>query len=488
MDRLRFTTEYHNMHEFRRGGDNVHVLPHRAFIAEQLEHTNHNASFSASYFSPDARHLVDVYASLMKVDRKSYYGGGDTTMTALPERLASYGRTSELTSIVGGQYAYAFPNLFFLPARLTAGAEYKHDALDDISGYRPASIEQKVNNLGVFLQNEWKSESFSLLVGARLDKHSLLKNAIISPRLNVRYVPTPELTLRTTYSRGFRAPQLFDEDLHVDNAGGELILSENDPNLKEESSHSFSFSADWAKTFGEWQVNVIGETFYTSLVDAFSFLQKEVTVGGKTFTQKLRTNSDGAKVYGVNLEARAAFNTLFSVQGGMTFQQSLWDKSTQWHEDDRYSTRRMYRTPHVYGYFVAALKPTANWDFSLSGNYTGNMLTGHEIPTEDDGSLTLYNGKPAAQIDADRMMHGEGQTATTYGARTFRTPSFFELGAKVAYHFDLHQSTQATIYVGVQNLFNSFQNDFDKGPSRDSAYTYGPSAPRSFYAGLRLSF
>ena len=25
-------------------------------------------------------------------------------------------------------------------------------------------------------------------------------------------------------SKGFRAPQLFDEDLHIDNAGGDLIL------------------------------------------------------------------------------------------------------------------------------------------------------------------------------------------------------------------------------------------------------------------------
>lgn len=486
--RLRLTAEYHNLHEFRRGGDRIHAQPHTAFIAEQLEHTNHNASFAAAYFSPDARHLLDFYASMMKVNRKSYYGGGDTISTALPERLASYGNTNGLTAIVGGQYAYAFPQLFFLPARLTAGMEYKHDALDDISGYRPAVIRQKVGNFGVFVQNEWKSEQLSILLGARLDKHSLLNHAILSPRVNLRYLPTPTLTLRATYSRGFRAPQIFDEDLHVDNAGGELILSANAPDLKEETSHSLSLSADWTKTLGSWQVNLVGEAFYTSLVDAFSFLQSQVTVGGEDYVQKLRTNSEGAKVYGFNVEARAAFDDHFSLQAGFTAQQSLWNKAKQWHEDDTYATRQMYRTPHVYGYFVASVKPNDHWDFSLSGNYTGQLLTGHEIPTEADGSLTLYEGKPAAQIDAERLLHGEGQTATTYGARTFRTPAFFELGAKVAYHFALYKQTKVTAYVGVSNLFNAFQSDFDKGPSRDSAYTYGPTAPRSFYAGLRLSF
>lgn len=485
---LRLTAEYHNMHEFRRGGDRVHVQPHMAFVAEQLEHTNHNASIAASYFSLDARHLIDVYASLMKVDRKSYYGGGDTTMTDLPKRLASYGTTKGLTYLAGAQYAYAFPHLFFMPARLTAGFEYKHDDLDDISGYRTAPIKQAVHTEGIFIQNEWKDERFSLLLGARFDKHSLLRHAIFSPRVNVRYVPTKSLTLRATYSRGFRAPQIFDEDLHVDNAGGELIISANSPHLKEETSHSFSLSADWTQRFGNWQVNLLGEAFYTSLVDAFSFLQKEVTENGKTYTQKLRTNSDGAKVFGTNLEARLSYTSLFNIQAGLTLQSSRWNTAKQWHEDDTYTTRRLYRTPNAYAYFVASFHPTKDFTFSLSGNYTGTMLTGHEIPTEEDGTLTLFNGKPSATIHPERLQHGEGQTVTTYGARTLSTPSFFELGLKASYDLTLFARTTATLYAGVQNIFNAYQSDFDRGPARDSAYTYGPTAPRCFYTGIKLAF
>ena len=116
------------------------------------------------------------------------------------------------------------------------------------------------------------------------------------------------------------------------------------------------------------------------------------------------------------------------------------------------------------------------------------MLVGHEIPTEDDGSLTMFDGKPAATIHADRLQHGKDQTATTYGPRTFKTPSFFEMGCKLAYDFPLYKVYTLQAYAGVQNMFNSYQKDFDKGPSRDSAYIYGPGAPRSFFAGVKISY
>lgn len=232
----------------------------------------------------------------------------------------------------------------------------------------------------------------------------------------------------------------------------------------------------------------MAEGFYTKLVDAFSTTTKEVTEGGKTHKVKIRENSSGAAVYGSNLEARVAYLNLFSLQGGLTIQRSLYDEETQWNEDDAYKTRRLYRTPDVYSYFIATLNPTKNLSLSLSGTYTGSMLVGHEIPTEDDGTLSKFNGAPSATIKTDRLMHGEGQTATTYGARTFKTPSFFELGLKANYALPLYKTYTLDLFAGVQNIFNAYQDDFDKGQMRDSAYIYGPSSPRSFFMGAKLSF
>jgi outer membrane receptor for ferrienterochelin and colicins len=40
---------------------------------------------------------------------------------------------------------------------------------------------------------------------------------------------------------------------------------------------------------------------------------------------------------------------------------------------------------------------------------------------------------------------------------------------------------------GVQNIFDSYQDDFDQGAMRDAGYVYGPTFPRTFFAGLKLS-
>ena len=43
-----------------------------------------------------------------------------------------------------------------------------------------------------------------------------------------------------------------------------------------------------------------------------------------------------------------------------------------------------------------------------------------------------------------------------------------------------------TFHMGVQNILNAYQKDFDIEKNRDSNYVYGPARPRSFYAGLKM--
>ena len=41
--------------------------------------------------------------------------------------------------------------------------------------------------------------------------------------------------------------------------------------------------------------------------------------------------------------------------------------------------------------------------------------------------------------------------------------------------------------IGIQNIFNSFQKDLDKGEFRDAGYFYGPTRPRTFFVGLKFT-
>ena len=222
----KLTAEYHHLQEFRRGGDNLDLPPHEAMIAEQTRHGINTGGLKFDWFSKDQKHRLNAFASVQHIDRDSYYGAGMD-----PD---AYGKTTDLTWVGGAQYVYRFEDCIFMPADLTAGVEYNEDYLkDNMWGY-DRKTEQTVRIISAYAQNEWKNARWGILIGGRLDRHNLIDGIIFSPRANLRYNPTKNINLRASYSYGFRAPQAFDEDLHIDNVGGtvSMIRLADDLNIK----------------------------------------------------------------------------------------------------------------------------------------------------------------------------------------------------------------------------------------------------------------
>ena len=148
-----------------------------------------------------------------------------------------------------------------MPSDLTAGLEYSFDHLkDEMIGYNRFT-NQKVHIESAFLQNEWKNKRWSFLIGGRLDKHNMVDHVIFSPRANLRYNPTENMNLRASYSFGFRAPQAFDEDLHIENVGGTVSMIELAKDLTEEKSQSLSISGDLYHRWGDFQGNLLSRRF-----------------------------------------------------------------------------------------------------------------------------------------------------------------------------------------------------------------------------------
>lgn len=265
-----------------------------------------------------------------------------------------------------------------------------------------------------------------------------------------------KLQARLTYSTGFRAPQAYDEDLHVTAVGGEGVQIELADNLKEERSNSFSGSVDWTTSFGHWQSNILLEGFYTELDNVF--ILEDAGQNSDGFAIKERRNGSGARVYGVNLDAKLAHGKEFTLQAGVTAQRSRYKRAEAWTEVDgkELTTRRMMRTPDFYGYFTITSAPAKNLDLSLSGTYTGSMIVPHY----------------AGYIDKDRME---------------TTSDFFDLNLKAAYTFVLRDHVKLQLNAGVQNMLGSFQKDLDKGEFRDSGYFYGPTQPRTIFIGVKIS-
>ena len=441
----RLTAEYHHIHEFRRGGDNLGEAPHMAMICEQLDHNIDGGGLKFDYM-PNMRHRMNLYASAQGIDRSSYFG---TDMN--PD---AYGTTKDLTLVGGGQYTFNYKA--GLPAELTAGVEYNYNMLNDNYIATQRVLRQRTTTIGLFAQNEWRSEKFNALVGFRLDKHNMIRRPIFSPRVNLRYSPIEELGLRLSYASGYRAPQAYSEDLHIDALNHAVSIIRLSEDLRPEYSHSFSASVDYYRNFGRLQTNILVEGFYTLLDDVFTLEKVGEDESGNTI--KERRNASGARIGGITAELKLGMSGIFDVQLGYTFQRSLYNEPEQW-SDAVVAQRRMFRSPDHYGYLTSNFYITKQLHANIFGTFTGPMLVQHNAYTVAD---------------------------VEYGDSEVTTPSFWDFGFKLGYTFRLSDIIKLEVNAGVKNLFDDYQRDIDVGAGRDSAYIYGPSLPRTYFVGVKL--
>ena len=453
----RLGIEYHTTNEFRRGGNKFDLEPLFTDITEMTRHIINSGGVNYDLFWNEYAHKLSFYSSVQHVDRNSYYGA--------QQNPDAYGKTKDLTYVGGATYTGKLPTLVFAPATLTAGLEYQYNSLHDIMTGYDRDLRQDVKIASGFVQSEWKISQVTLLAGVRLDSHNLIDNPIFSPRVNMMWKPNDNIQTRLTWSTGFRAPQAYDEDLHVTAVGGEGVLIQLADGLKPERSNSFSGSLDWSVTAGHFQVNLLAEAFYTTLSNVFYLQNIGYDNQGNSIQE--RRNGSGAKVYGVNFDAKAAHGTNFYLQAGLTLQRSRYKELTTWSEDPSIdAVRDMPRTPNVYGYFTMNVQLLKALDISLSGVYTGRMHVPHFAPVDDVPADYEYT-----YITKDEMVH---------------TPDFLDLSAKVAYTFGLSGRIKLQLNAGVQNILDAFQKDLDRGTYRDSGYFYGPTQPRTLYIGCKV--
>ncbi len=465
--RGKLSADFFNIREERRGGDKMDYLPHMSGIAEALDHNITTVAMNFDQYLRDIDKLT-VYASAQYVDRKSYYGAN--------ESLSDYGRTREISYNTGVQY-----NAKINIHSITLGIEDVGSHLKDVKlGYpdidsaginftdSTISIpivdnheisDQTINTVGVFAQYELTLEKLKISAGARFDNYNITnKNniqddksgSVLSPRITVKYDIWSYLQSRISYSQGYRAPQIFDEDLHIETSGARRVIHVNDPGLKQETSHSVMFSMDFNKKIGASSLGILVEGFYTKLSDAFANEIGTPEANGTVIYTRINAK-DGAIVKGVNLELNYIPADKFALKGGFTIQSSMYEQAQDFDE------KRFFRTPNDYGYLTLDYLFFKYTGISASGTYTGSML----VP---------YFGESLVDPDI-----GELRT----------TGSFFDIGVKIRHSIPVN-GTKLQFYAGVKNIFNSYQDDFDRGIDRDPGYVYGPASPRSIYFGMKF--
>ncbi|MBW8244220.1 TonB-dependent receptor [Muricauda oceani] len=472
-DLSRISVNLNAIRETRRGGDKLDHAPHFTDITEQLDHNTFLGGADYEIYSEDRSAQYQVYTSASHTDRGSYYGGlgGGRTRQDSIQANNAYGNTKDLAWVNGFQYTKTFKGKDVL----TSGVEYNHsNTEDEIPGY-DRLIDQQVNSLGVYAQYEWKpSDAFTALIGARLDNVSVdgayaigginrdvdLTQTAFSPRLTLSYQFTEELKFRGGYARGFRAPQAFNEDLHISSVGGEpmfVILSED---LETEYSNAYTGSFNYSVTKGLLQMDILLEGFYTSIEAPFTTVSTGATLANGSILEEVR-NGSGAQVYGSNFEFGISPDPKWQMQLGGTLQKSEYKEPQLLFESDGTPGENdiiideFVRNPNLYGYLNVTWLPSEKFNMGVTSTYTGGMVVPRVI--SDSGFMELVDTNP-----------------------------FYDLNLKLETHFDLNENFAITLSGGVKNIFNSYQDDFDTGAERDSDYVYGPGAPRTYFVGLKF--
>lgn len=409
--------------------------------------------------------MWSVYASAQYLNRHSYYGARQS--------LSDYGATRDLTFNTGTQYKLVQQNSSFVGGLDFIGGYL----LDQKLGYpdyanavivngQIASVPHTNNTTvsnqnsltaGLFAQYEQRIGALKLVAGVRGDRYriedrekadNLKTGTVLSPRLGAMYRLNEAMQLRLNYSRGYRAPQIYDEDLHVATSGTRRVVIINAPNLKQETSNSLMASFDLTHRVGSLWTSLLLEGFYTMLDNAFMNEVGKPDSLGTVYYTRINAQST-ATVRGVNTELRLKTQNKLSATLGFTVQQSFYS-----HAESQFNQTRMFRTPEQYGFIALDCDVFRHWCISASGNYTGQMLVPYYGTQNPTGEL-------------------------------HSTQRFFDCGFKIR-HTIPADLINMQWYVGIKNILNAYQSDHDRGINRDPTYLYGTGAPRTLYVGVRF--
>lgn len=447
------STHLHRIHETRRGGNKFSLPYHDADIAEALEHWKWGGTVKWQH-RMNALFDYKLYYSFALTDRKSYYGGlGEgTTHADTVAALGAYGTTKNPLQVFGVSANYMLGNHL-----ISNGLQFSQDKVEDKSTSNALYyIDEKFTNIGYYIQDNMhlgSEKQLELVVGARVDKHSELDDLIISPRLNVKYNLTDKYVIRAGYSTGFKAPQTYDEDLHICGLGGEQKVIRNSSDLKEETSQSMTASLDYNGYVGNVGVMYGVTGYYTKITDVFTeeFVRSET---GLDLWE--RVNGSGATITGLELELGLQPTSKIEIVGGLSLSEGKYED-----ELEDWGTKNFLRTPKISGNISVESKITKALSVNLRAKFMGKADVPHEIAVE-------------GQDEPDMKLE--------------ESESYTRLDLMVNYKLLMLKDFNTTFTFGVRNITDTYQNDLDAGVDRDPAYVYGPSLPRTLMFSLETNF
>lgn len=449
MDGMELSFAGSTIYDKRRGGNALKSEPFstEVNIAEGAEWNWDNAELRLDH--EVSRYLnYSIAYGYSGTHRHSYYGpAGNDDLT---EDTALFGTTENDFHVVG-----VTVNIIPVTGHtVTVGGEYTDDELRDSNPGMNRELNEHYKNIGMYAQYDWDTRFFEFIAGVRGDKHNELDDWEFSPRASLILKLTSHIRWRNTVATGFKAPQVFDEDFHIEislagsSATNHLIV--NDDNLEAEHSRSYSSDISFDAHAGQFGFELTLGGFYTAIEDAMAVDYANGTTVG-TNTYYTRKNEDGTtEFFGGNLQLEMSYGRLFKFTSGWTYQAARYENDQDY---DNGSFNEVPKVPEVYGFSMVQLF-FGGLQFAFSCQYMGKQYV-------------VYEG-------------------TTTELR--ETDTFVVLNTRVEYKYNIDNQRYVTFYTGVDNITDAYQDDLPLGQNRPAGYLYGPSKPLTVYAGARLGF
>ncbi len=207
------------------------------------------------------------------------------------------------------QYSHEFSSI----GTLTSGGDWMDDYL---MTYEFDDGSHSQTNLDAYLQWDWHlADHIWVVPGLRYDWFSASKANKISPKLSMLWRPGKgNCSLRLNYAAGFRAPNLKELYMDFDMAG--IFNIYGNPNLKSETSHNLSVSAEYLK--GSRSLTVVA--FHNLVDNRISYLWSDALMGQEYINLKR------VQISGIDISLMKSFDFGLTFNGEYIFTHESYSK------------------------------------------------------------------------------------------------------------------------------------------------------------------
>lgn len=329
--------------------------------------------------------------------------------------------------------------------KFRAGLSFLYDDYNET--LNTLNVKRKETVPGAFVEYTYMpNEKFTLVTGLRVDNDNLF-GTFVTPRLNVRYAPVKNTTVRLSAGRGQRTANPIAENMSVLASSRQIVL----PSTYTGSGYPFNAEIAWNEGLSIDQQFKLFKRGASVGVDFFrtDFTKQVIVDEDVSARQAIFSNLNG-RSYSNALQAEFDFKPVSGLDVRMAYR--WYDVKTSYHGE-------LLQKPLVArdrAFITLDYEMHNKWKFDVTGNWIGTK----RLP---------YTGDNPAQFQLSNY-----------------SPAYFLMNAQVSKSWKVFDA-----YIGCENVTGYRQNNLiidaahPFGSYFDASMVWGPAIGRMFYAGVR---